>query len=116
MRPDRPRRPRALVGIVCVPPPVAAPRSLRVATSARQRAVSDNLTGGAPRPFYELDTTAASGTAPGAAPAAVIVMNPYVAAVRFVLAGRDLEQNVKQTAGKIAADVAARASAASAPR
>jgi hypothetical protein len=59
----------------------------------------------------ELDTTAVSGTAPGAA----ILMNPYVAAARFVLAGQDIERNVKQTAGKIAADVAARASAASAP-
>jgi hypothetical protein len=85
-------------------------------TSLQILVAVDNLAGGAPRPFYELDTTAASGTAPGAAPAAVIVMNPYVAAARFVLAGRDLEQNVKQTAGKIAADVAARASAASAPR
>ena len=84
-------------------------------TSLQILVAVDNLAGGAPRPFYELDTTAASGTAPGAAPAAVIVMNPYVAAARFVLAGRDLEQNVKQTAGKIAADVAARASAANAP-
>jgi hypothetical protein len=42
-------------------------------------------------------------------------MNPYVAAARFVLAGDDREQNVKQTAGKIAADVTARARAAGAP-
>jgi hypothetical protein len=62
----------------------------------------------APRPFYELDTTAASGPLPGA----VITLNPYVAAVRFVLAGHDLEGNVKQTADQIAADVAARAAAA----
>ena len=71
----------------------------------------DNLADGTPRPLYELDTRATSGTAPGA----VIVMNPYVAAARFVLAGRDLEQNVKQTARKIAAEVATRASAAGAP-
>jgi len=68
----------------------------------------DNLADGAPRPFYELDTTAASGPLPGA----VITLNPYVAAARFVLAGHDLERNVKQTAGQIAADVAARAAAA----
>jgi hypothetical protein len=43
------------------------------------------------------------------------MLNPYVAAARFVLAGHDVEQNVKQTAGKIAADVAARASAATGP-
>jgi hypothetical protein len=66
----------------------------------------DDLAAGAPRPLYELETTAASAKLPGA----VILLNPYVAAARFVLAGRDLEQNVKRTAGKIAADVAARVS------
>jgi hypothetical protein len=66
----------------------------------------DDLAGGTPRPFYELDTTAASGKAPGA----VITLNPYVAVAKFALSGRDLEQNVKQTAGRIAADVASRVS------
>ena len=41
----------------------------------------------------------------------MITLNPYVAAARFVLAGHDLERNVRQTAGQIAADVAARAAA-----
>ena len=80
-------------------------------TSLQVVVAVDNLADGTPRPLYELDTRATSGTAPGA----VIVMNPYVAAARFVLAGRDLEQNVKQTARKIAAEVATRASAAGAP-
>jgi Domain of unknown function (DUF4410) len=64
----------------------------------------DDLAQGAPKPLYELDTTAASGKLPGA----VITMNPYVAAARFVLAGHDLEQNVKRTAAKIATDLASR--------
>jgi hypothetical protein len=68
----------------------------------------DNLADGAPRPFYEVDTAAASAAAPGA----VIVLKPYVAAARFVLVGRDVEQNVTQTARKIAAELATRASAA----
>jgi hypothetical protein len=66
---------------------------------------ADNLADGGPRPLYELDTAAGSTPLPGA----VITLNPYVAAARFVLAGRDVEQNVKQTAGTIAAEVAARA-------
>jgi len=44
------------------------------------------------------------------------MLNPYVAVAKFALSSRDLEQNVKQTAGKIAADVASRASKAAAPR
>jgi Domain of unknown function (DUF4410) len=64
----------------------------------------DDLAQGVPKPFYELDTTAASGKLPGA----VITVNPYVAAARFVLAGHDLEHNVKQTSAKIAADLALR--------
>jgi hypothetical protein len=35
-------------------------------------------------------------------------MNPYVAAAKFVLSGRDLNKNVTQTASKIAADIAGR--------
>jgi hypothetical protein len=60
---------------------------------------------------YELDTAAASGKAPGA----VITLNPYVAIAKFALSARDLEQNVKQTAAKIAADVASRVSSAGRP-
>jgi hypothetical protein len=66
----------------------------------------EDLARGVPRPFYEVDTAADSGKAPGAGP--VIVLNPAVGAARFVLAGSDLDRNVKQAAAKIAADLAAR--------
>jgi hypothetical protein len=42
----------------------------------------------------------------------VVKLNPYVVAARFVLAGQDLDRNVKQTAGEIAQRVVARLSAA----
>ena len=49
---------------------------------------------------------ASSGDKPGAAP--TLVLGPYGAAARFVLAGRDLDTNVKQTAAEIAARMAKR--------
>jgi len=58
----------------------------------------DDLANGAPKPLYEVQTSADSGKLPGA----VVTLNPYVAAARFVLAGRDLDRNVKQTAAQIA--------------
>jgi hypothetical protein len=64
----------------------------------------DDLVQGSPKPFYELDTKAESRKLPGA----VITMNPYVAAAKYVLSGRDLEKNITQTASKIAADIAER--------
>ena len=67
---------------------------------AEQIAVIDNLSQGPPKPLYELDTKVASGEKPGAGPA--MVLSPYGAAVKFVLAGDDLEKNVKQTAAEIA--------------
>jgi hypothetical protein len=69
-------------------------------------ATVDDLAQGTPKPFYEVDTVADSGKAPGAGPA--IVFAPAAAAARFVLAGSDLDRNVKQAAATIAADVAAR--------
>jgi len=66
----------------------------------------NDLTQGAPRSFYELNTTADSGKAPGAGPA--IVFGPAGVAARFVIAGKDLDRNVKQTASKIAEEVAQR--------
>ncbi len=66
----------------------------------------NDLGPGTPKPFYELNTTADSGKAPGAAP--TIVLGPAGAAARFVIAGKDLDRNVKQTAAKIAAEVAQR--------
>jgi hypothetical protein len=71
----------------------------------------DDLAQGTPKPFYELDTSATSGKAPGA----VITLNPYVAIAKFALSSRDLEQNVKQAAAKIASDVASRVSSAGGP-
>jgi len=64
--------------------------------------VSD-LTVGIPEKFYELNTAADSGKAPGAGP--MIVLGPAGAAARFVIAGKDLDRNVKQTAAKIAVEV-----------
>jgi hypothetical protein len=66
----------------------------------------NDLGQGAPRPFYELNTKADSGRAPGAAP--TIVLGPAGAAARFVIAGKDLDRNVKQTASKIAGEVVQR--------
>ena len=66
----------------------------------------DNLSQGPPKPLYEIDTHADSGNAPGAAP--TIVLGPYGAAARFVMAGKDLDKNVKQTAAKITDEIARR--------
>jgi hypothetical protein len=60
----------------------------------------DNLSLGQPRPFYEVETEASSGQGPGAGP--TIALGPYGAAARFVMAGKDVDQNVKQTAAQIA--------------
>jgi hypothetical protein len=60
----------------------------------------EDLSHGPPKPLYEVDTDATSGKTPGAAP--TIVLGPYGAAARFVMAKKDLEKNVKQTASQIA--------------
>ena len=54
-------------------------------------------------PLFEMQTDAKSGRAPGA----VITLNPYVAAAKFVLSGHDLKQNVQKTAVQIADRVVA---------
>jgi len=64
----------------------------------------DDLALGTPRPMYEVDTKADSGRLPGA----VITLNPYVAAARFVLSGKDVDRSVKQTAERIAEHMAQR--------
>jgi hypothetical protein len=70
----------------------------------------DNLaTGKAPAPLYQMETEAQSGKSPGA----VVTLNPYAAAAKFVLAGQDLSRNTKSTASKIADEVAARVKSAS---
>jgi len=63
----------------------------------------DDLSQGAPKPLYEVATDATSGSSPGAAP--TLVTGPYGAAARFVMAGSDLEKNVKQTAAKITEEI-----------
>jgi hypothetical protein len=63
----------------------------------------DDLSHGAPKQLHELDTQADSGKMPGA----VITLNPYVAAGKFVLAGRDLDRNVKKIASKVVDNIAA---------
>ena len=65
-----------------------------------------DLSKGPAKPLYEVATDAASGDKPGAAP--TLVLSPYGAAARFVLAGRDLDTNVKQTAAQIADRMAKR--------
>ncbi|HEY6336756.1 MAG TPA: DUF4410 domain-containing protein [Alphaproteobacteria bacterium] len=65
----------------------------------------DDLAQGSLKPLYDIEEAATSNKMPGA----VITLNPYVAAAKFVLAGVDLERNVVETAGKIADTFAARA-------
>lgn len=66
----------------------------------------NDLEKGTPKRFYEVSTTADSGKTPGAAP--TIVLGPAGAVARFVIAGKDLTRNVKQTASRIAEEVAQR--------
>jgi hypothetical protein len=69
-----------------------------------------DLSHGPPKPLYEVATDATSGNKPGAGPA--IALSPYAVAARFVMSRQDLEKNVKQTASKIAEDVAKRVQSA----
>jgi len=69
-------------------------------------AVLDDLREGAPKSLYEVATDASSGHKPGAAP--TLVLSPYGAAARFVLAGHDLDKNIKKTAAEIAQKIAAK--------
>ena len=73
------------------------------ATDVQLVAVMSDLAKGPPTPLYDVATAAKSGKWPGAAP--TVVFGPWGAAARFVLAGKDLDQNVKQTATRITEDV-----------
>ncbi len=66
-----------------------------------------DLASGVPTPFYEASARADSGKAPGAGP--TIVLGPAGIAARVVLAGGDLNRNVKQSAEQIANEIAERA-------
>ena len=68
----------------------------------------DDLARGTPAPLYELDASAKSRDLPGA----VVTLNPYVVAARFVLAGHDLDRNVRDAAHEIAKRVVANVNAA----
>lgn len=61
-------------------------------------AIDDLSTTEQPAPLYRMQTGAQSGKSPGA----VVTLNPYVAAAKFVLAGHDLGHNVQATASQIA--------------
>ncbi len=63
----------------------------------------DNLSFGPPKPLYEVQTTADSGDAPGAAP--MVIISPAAIPVRFVMAGQDLNKNTEKTAAKIAEEI-----------
>lgn len=78
------------------------------ATDLQVASTIDQLSASAPQPLYAVDTNAQSGKLPGA----VVTLNPYVAAARFVMAGKDLDRNAKDTAGKIADQVKTRVAAA----
>jgi len=67
-------------------------------------ATDDLSAGAAPAPLYTAQTDATSNKLPGAA----VTLNPYVAAAKFVLAGRDLDRGTDQTAERIADLVVAR--------
>jgi Domain of unknown function (DUF4410) len=71
----------------------------------------DNLAKGPPKPLYTIDTEATSSKMPGAAP--TIVLGPWGATARFVMAGQDLDKNVEQTAASITAEITKHLQAAS---
>ncbi|MFZ0694505.1 MAG: hypothetical protein WAN51_10230 [Alphaproteobacteria bacterium] len=66
-------------------------------------AAADDLAAGSPQAFYQLDADAKSGKLPGA----IVLMNPDMAAARFVLAGHDLDRNAQETARDLAKKIAA---------
>ena len=76
------------------------------ATDIQLVAAVQDLSHGPPQPVQDVATDASSGKAPGGA--ATMALGPWGAAAKFVLAGQDLERNVKQTASQIAARIAAR--------
>jgi hypothetical protein len=64
----------------------------------------DDLSEGWPKPLYEMAADASSGQRVGASP--MLIISPYAAPVRFVMAGQDLDKNVRQTAAQIARQMA----------
>jgi hypothetical protein len=68
-----------------------------------------DLQKGKAKPFYKLETQAASKKMPGGASMAIVTKNPYVAAAKFVMSRRDLSKNIRQTAQTIADQIISRA-------
>jgi len=52
-------------------------------------------------PLYRIDDSGQKGNMPGA----ILLMNPYVAAAKFVMSKNDLEKSVKKAANEIAEDI-----------
>jgi len=72
--------------------------------AALDRLSSDTI----PAPIYDVRTDARSGRLPGA----VVTLNPYVAAFKFIIAGHDVDRETAKTAVLIADRVAQRLKAA----
>ena len=68
-------------------------------TDVQVVSVFNELSKGPPEPICQVDTTATSGDLPGSGP--TLVLGPYGATARFLLAGTDLERNVRETARRI---------------
>ena len=67
----------------------------------------DALPVDSPAPLYQT----VEGQSDKHAPGAIIKLNPYVAAARYVMAGNDEQADIKQAAGQVADTVAARVKA-----
>jgi len=73
-------------------------------TDIEVAATTDDLSADAgASPLFQTQTDATSNKLPGA----VVTLNPYAAAAKFVLAGHDLDRGARDTAAKIADQVAA---------
>jgi hypothetical protein len=61
--------------------------------------VFNDLSQGPPEPICQVDTTATDGELPGVGP--TLILTPYGATARFLLAGTDLDRNVRATATRV---------------
>ena len=76
------------------------------ATDVQLVAAAQDLSHQPIQTVQEISTKATSGDTPGGA--ARVAVSPWGAAAKFVLAGQDLERNIKQTASQIAERIAKR--------
>jgi Domain of unknown function (DUF4410) len=68
-----------------------------------------DLAQGAPAQFHEVKVTTSAGKSPGAAPM-IVERHPAGVAAKFVIAGKDLDKSIKQTAAQITEEVVTRTS------